>query len=73
MDLVWPKMNGIEKIGGQVPQSIFILLPQFVLMGTADMFISVPKLEFFNDQALEIMKSWASYSMTSIGVRNFMS
>ncbi|XP_058212282.1 protein NRT1/ PTR FAMILY 5.2-like isoform X1 [Rhododendron vialii] len=68
------KNHGIDETGGQVPLSIFILLPQYVLMGIADTFISVPKLEFFYDQAPEIMKSLGtSYSMTSIGVGNFIS
>lgn len=61
------KNHGLDGTGGQVPLSIFILLPQYVLMGTADAFISVAKLEFFYDQAPEIMKSLGtSYSMTSI-------
>ncbi|KAI8560801.1 hypothetical protein RHMOL_Rhmol04G0284100 [Rhododendron molle] len=33
------KDHGLVESGGQVPQSIFILLPQFVLMGTADAFL----------------------------------
>lgn len=60
--------------GGQVPLTIFILLPQFVLMGTADAFLEVAKIEFFYDQAPESMKSLGtSYSMTTLGVGNFIS
>ena len=68
------KSHGLVKNGGQVPLTIFILLPQFVLMGTADAFLEVAKIEFFYDQAPEIMKSLGtSYSMTSLGIGNFLS
>ncbi|XP_058212281.1 protein NRT1/ PTR FAMILY 5.2-like [Rhododendron vialii] len=68
------KDHGLVESGGQVPLSIFILLPQFVLMGTADAFLEVAKIEFFYDQAPEMMKSLGtSYSMTSLGVGNFIS
>ncbi|KAI6705362.1 hypothetical protein NL676_008324 [Syzygium grande] len=60
--------------GGQIPLTIFILLPQFVLMGTADAFLEVAKIEFFYDQAPESMKSLGtSYSMVTLGVGNFLS
>ncbi|XP_047317326.1 protein NRT1/ PTR FAMILY 5.2-like [Impatiens glandulifera] len=68
------KDHGLVKTGGQVPRSIFILLPQFILMGTADAFLEVAKIEFFYDQAPESMKSLGtSYSMTTLGVGNFLS
>ncbi|KAJ9700765.1 hypothetical protein PVL29_006198 [Vitis rotundifolia] len=68
------KDHGVVESGGQVPLSIFILLPQFVLMGTADAFLEVAKIEFFYDQAPESMKSLGtSYSMTSLGIGNFLS
>uniref|UniRef100_J3N3B5 Uncharacterized protein n=1 Tax=Oryza brachyantha TaxID=4533 RepID=J3N3B5_ORYBR len=60
--------------GTTIPLSIFILLPQFVLMGVADAFLEVAKIEFFYDQAPEGMKSLGtSYAMTSLGVGNFLS
>ncbi|KAK8548660.1 hypothetical protein V6N13_054562 [Hibiscus sabdariffa] len=63
----------VEK-GGQLPLTIFILLPQFVLMGTADAFLEVAKLEFFYDQAPESMKSLVtSYYHSSLGIGNFIS
>ncbi|XP_019181498.1 PREDICTED: protein NRT1/ PTR FAMILY 5.2-like [Ipomoea nil] len=66
--------HGVVENGGQVPLSIFILLPQFILMGTADAFLEVAKIEFFYDQAPESMKSLGtSYSMTTLGVGNFLS
>jgi hypothetical protein len=68
------KENGLVENGGQVPLTIFILLPQFVLMGTADAFLAVAMIEFFYDQAPENMKSLGtSYSMTTLGVGNFLS
>lgn len=44
------KEHGVVQSGAQVPLSIFILLPQFILMGTADAFMEVSKIEFFYDQ-----------------------
>lgn len=66
--------NGIVESSGQVPLTIFILLPQFVLMGAADSFLEVAKIEFFYDQAPEEMKSLGtSYSTTTLGLGNFFS
>ncbi|KAJ8749068.1 hypothetical protein K2173_013675 [Erythroxylum novogranatense] len=60
--------------GGTVPLSIFILLPQFALMGIADSFVEVAKIEFFYDQAPEGMKSLGtSYFTSSLGIGNFLS
>ncbi|KAF5465887.1 hypothetical protein F2P56_015852 [Juglans regia] len=68
------KDHRLVENGGQVPLTIFILLPQFVLMGMADAFFDVGKIEFFYDQAPESMKSLGtSYSMTTLGVGNFLS
>lgn len=44
--------HGVVDSGAQVPLSIFILLPQFILMGTADAFMEVSKIEFFYDQVI---------------------
>ncbi|KAM7521741.1 hypothetical protein LguiA_011643 [Lonicera macranthoides] len=57
-----------------VPLSIFVLLPQFALMGVADSFLEVAKIEFFYDQAPEGMKSLGTaYFTTSLGVGYFLS
>ncbi|KAK2984621.1 hypothetical protein RJ640_029127 [Escallonia rubra] len=57
-----------------VPLSIFVLLPQFALMGVADNFLEVAKIEFFYDQAPEGMKSLGTaYFTTSFGVGYFLS
>lgn len=64
----------IHQTGVKLPLTIFALLPQFVLMGMADSFLEVAKLEFFYDQAPESMKSLGtSYSTTSLAIGNFMS
>ncbi|KAM1301786.1 hypothetical protein ACFX2H_012774 [Malus domestica] len=68
------KQHGVVESGGQVPITILVLLPQFVLMGTADAFLEVAKIEFFYDQAPESMKSLGtSFSMTTLGMGNFIS
>ncbi|RWR97607.1 protein NRT1/ PTR FAMILY 5.2-like protein [Cinnamomum micranthum f. kanehirae] len=66
--------HGLVESGKQVPLTIFILLPQFVIMGIADAFLEVAKMDFFYDQAPEGMKSiGTSYSLTSLGIGNFLS
>ncbi|KAL2508250.1 Protein NRT1/PTR FAMILY 5.2 [Forsythia ovata] len=66
--------NGIFEKDQIVPLSIFILLPQFALMGVADNFLEVAKIEFFYDQAPEGMKSLGTaYFTTSLGIGFFLS
>lgn len=66
--------HGIVDNKVMVPLSIFILLPQYALMGISDAFVEVGKLEFFYDQAPEGMKSLGtSYFTTSLGIGNFLS
>nr|XP_043612298.1 protein NRT1/ PTR FAMILY 5.2-like [Erigeron canadensis] len=66
--------HGIFEKDQTVPLSIFILLPQFALMGVADSFLEVAKLEFFYDQAPEGMKSLGTaYWTTGIGIGYFLS
>ncbi|XP_076906070.1 protein NRT1/ PTR FAMILY 5.2-like [Bidens hawaiensis] len=68
------KDHGIYKIGQIVPLKIYILIPQFALLGVADCFLEVAKLEFFYDQAPEGMKSLGTaYFTTSLGVGSFLS
>ncbi|CAJ2673867.1 unnamed protein product [Trifolium pratense] len=58
----------------EVPSSIFILLPQFILMGIAEALLEGAKIEFFYDQAPESMKSLGtSYSLTTTGIGSFLS
>ncbi|XP_073274563.1 protein NRT1/ PTR FAMILY 5.2-like [Primulina huaijiensis] len=66
--------NRVFDKDGTVPLSIFILLPQFALVGVADNFLEVAKIEFFYDQAPEGMKSLGTaYFTTSLGVGFFLS
>lgn len=66
--------NGIFEKNQTVPLTIFVLLPQFALMGVADTFAEVAKLEFFYDQAPPGMKSiGTSYFTTSLGAGSFLS
>ncbi|XP_057781629.1 protein NRT1/ PTR FAMILY 5.2-like [Salvia miltiorrhiza] len=68
------RRNGITGKDEIVPLSIFILLPQFALMGVADNFVEVAKIEFFYDQAPQGMKSLgAAYFTTSLGIGYFLS
>ncbi|CAA2955440.1 NRT1 PTR FAMILY -like [Olea europaea subsp. europaea] len=68
------KENEIFEKNQIVPLSIFILLPQFALMGVADTFVEVAKIEFFYDQAPAGMKSLGTaYFTTSFGVGYFLS
>ncbi|RDX63006.1 Protein NRT1/ PTR FAMILY 5.2, partial [Mucuna pruriens] len=68
------KEHGVVESGGQVPLSILILAPQFILMGLGEAFLEVSKIEFFYDQAPESMKSLGtSYSITTVGIGSFVS
>ncbi|XP_021721864.1 protein NRT1/ PTR FAMILY 5.2-like [Chenopodium quinoa] len=72
--LSFAREHGMVESGAQLPVTIFILLPQFVLLGVADAVLEVAKLEFFYDQAPEGMKSLGtSYSTTTIGIGNYIS
>ncbi|XP_062209812.1 protein NRT1/ PTR FAMILY 5.2-like [Phragmites australis] len=72
--LAYARSHGLDKTGGQLPLTIFVLLPQFVLMGLADAFLVVGKIEFFYDQAPESMKSLGTaMSLTAYGVGNILS
>ncbi|EEF41543.1 oligopeptide transporter, putative [Ricinus communis] len=56
-----------------VPMSIFWLLPQYVLLGIADVFNAIGLLEFFYDQSPEDMQSLGTTFFTSgIGAGNFL-
>lgn len=56
-----------------VPMSIFYLLPQYILLGIADVFNAIGLLEFFYDQSPEDMQSIGTTFFTSgIGVGNFL-
>ncbi|CAL8178274.1 unnamed protein product [Prunus armeniaca] len=57
-----------------LPLTIFILFPQFALLGIADSFVETAKIELFYDQAPQGMKSLGtSYFTTSLGIGSFLS
>ncbi|GJM84773.1 hypothetical protein PR202_ga00477 [Eleusine coracana subsp. coracana] len=59
---------------GELPLTIFVLLPQFVLMGAADAFLVVGQIEFFYDQAPDSMKSLGTaVSLAAYGAGSFLS
>ncbi|KAI3970684.1 hypothetical protein MKX01_024331 [Papaver californicum] len=65
--------NGITGKSAIVPLPIFILLPQYVLMGVSASFFLVANLEFFYDQSPESMKSiGTSYYTSSLGIGQFL-
>lgn len=56
------------------PLTIFILLPQYLLMGIAEAFLEVGKLEFFYNQAPESMQSIGTALVGSTtGIGSFLS
>ncbi|CAH1438807.1 unnamed protein product [Lactuca virosa] len=56
-----------------IPMSIFWLMPQYVLLGVADVFNAIGLLEFFYDQSPEDMQSLGTTFFTSgIGLGNFL-
>ncbi|TVU30410.1 hypothetical protein EJB05_22031 [Eragrostis curvula] len=60
--------------GHELPLTIFILLPQFVLMGAADALLVPGMIEFFYDQSPESMKSLGTaISLTAYGAGSFLS
>lgn len=69
------KEHGIEGSPKAVaPLTVFILLPQFILMGIRDAFLEVGKLEFFYYQSPESMQSiGTALFATTFGIGNFIS
>lgn len=60
--------------GFQVPMSIFWLLPQYVLTGICEVFISVGQMEFFLDQAPDSMRSLGNaLYLSTVAVGSFVS
>lgn len=66
--------HGVALSGGEVPLTIFILLPQYVLLGVSECFYGVGKMEFFYIEAPQTMKSLGtSCALATYGVGNFLS
>lgn len=67
------KVHEISSRDAVVPMSILSLLPQYVLLGVADVFNAIGLLEFFYDQSPEELQSLGTTFFTSgIGVGNFL-
>ncbi|XP_051138533.1 protein NRT1/ PTR FAMILY 5.1 [Andrographis paniculata] len=67
------KLHNIKTKEEIVPMTIFYLLPQYILLGVADVFNAIGLLEFFYDQSPEEMQSIGTTFFTSgIGVGNFL-
>lgn len=67
------RTNHIVQPKQVVPMSILWLLPQYILLGIADVFNAIGLLEFFYDQSPEHMQSLGTTFFTSgIGVGNFL-
>uniref|UniRef100_A0ACD5WIY4 Uncharacterized protein n=1 Tax=Avena sativa TaxID=4498 RepID=A0ACD5WIY4_AVESA len=72
--LTFVRSHGLVETKVPLPLTIFVLLPQYVLMGLADAFLVAGKIEFFYDQAPESMKSLGTaLSLTAYGVGNIFS
>ncbi|KAJ6670696.1 OLIGOPEPTIDE TRANSPORTER-RELATED [Salix viminalis] len=57
-----------------VPMSIFWQVPQYFLIGCAEVFIFIGQLEFFYEQAPDAMRSMCSaLSLTTVALGNYLS
>ncbi|KAG0483161.1 hypothetical protein HPP92_011245 [Vanilla planifolia] len=66
--------HGLTDENATVPLTVFVLLPQFILLGITEVFVGVGKMELFFDQAPEGMKSLGSSLFTlSLGIGGFLS
>ena len=58
----------------QIPMSIFWQVPQYFLIGCAEVFTFIGQLEFFYDQAPDAMRSLCSaLSLTTVALGNYLS
>ncbi|XP_074582721.1 protein NRT1/ PTR FAMILY 8.1-like isoform X2 [Curcuma longa] len=59
---------------GYVPISIFWQVPQYFIIGAAEVFTFIGQLEFFYDQAPDAMRSMCSaLSLTTVALGNYLS
>lgn len=58
----------------QIPMTIFWQIPQYLLIGCAEVFTFIGQLEFFYDQAPDAMRSLCSaLSLTTVALGNYLS
>ncbi|WOL02010.1 protein NRT1/ PTR FAMILY 8.1 [Canna indica] len=63
-----------DDVDGVVPMSIFWQVPQYFIVGAAEVFTFVGQLEFFYDQAPDAMRSMCSaLSLTTTALGNYLS
>ncbi|XAR60416.1 hypothetical protein NMG60_11033781 [Bertholletia excelsa] len=68
------RLNSVIEGSSSSSLSIFWQIPQYVLVGTSEVFMYVGQLEFFNGQAPDGIKSFgSSLCMASISVGNYVS
>lgn len=66
--------HGLYKEKDIVPISIFWQVPQYFIIGAAEVFTFVGQLEFFYDQAPDAMRSMCSaLSLTTVALGNYLS
>ncbi|XP_074592837.1 protein NRT1/ PTR FAMILY 8.1-like [Curcuma longa] len=63
-----------DDAGGAVPVSVFWQVPQYFIVGAAEVFTFIGQLEFFYDQAPDAMRSMCSaLSLTTTALGNYLS
>ncbi|XAR62234.1 Peptide-transporting ATPase [Bertholletia excelsa] len=71
--LNWVRKNNKYDLQ-EIPISIFWQVPQYFLVGFAEVFISVVQLEFFYDQAPQIIKGlFSALSLATYALGNYLS
>ncbi|XP_008785424.1 protein NRT1/ PTR FAMILY 8.1 [Phoenix dactylifera] len=66
--------DGLYDYDGYVPMSIFWQIPQYFIIGAAEVFTFIGQLEFFYDQAPDAMRSLLSaLSLTTVSLGNYLS
>ncbi|XP_042374821.1 protein NRT1/ PTR FAMILY 8.1-like [Zingiber officinale] len=68
------KHNLYDDQDSYVPMSIFCQVPQYLVIGAAEVFTFIGQLEFFYDQAPDAMRSMCSaLSLTTVALGNYLS
>lgn len=68
------KYHGVKGVPVRLPISVFWLVPQFVLLGIADVFTLVGLQEYFYDQGPDGMRSLGiAFYLSVVGVGSFLS